>query len=336
MKNKTLMGTLALLAIVVFGAIFYNLGQGNSTAKPEAKAKVKVGILQFVTHDALDAINAGIIKGLEESGYGKDKVAIDYVNAEADQSKIQTMSKKLVANGNDVVVGIATPAAQGLANATKDIPVVMGAISDPVGAKLVSDLKHPSGNITGVSNQVPVAQAVELIKTLTPNAQTIGVLYSSNEDNSQSQVKKFEQLAKEKGLSVITYAVPSTNEITSTMSVMTGKVDAVFVPQDNTIASAMKTVSASANKAQLPVYMVDDSMVKNGGFAAVGQNQFDIGVETGKMVAKILKGQKVKDLPVTVIDTGTPTLNMKVAKELGITISKDLMDKAEISVKAED
>ncbi|MFU2164217.1 tryptophan ABC transporter substrate-binding protein [Streptococcus pluranimalium] len=336
MKNKTLMGTLALLAVVIFGAIFYNLGQGNSSAKPEAKAKVKVGILQFVTHDALDAINAGIIKGLEESGYGKDKVAIDYVNAEADQSKIQTMSKKLVANGNDVVVGIATPAAQGLANATKDIPVVMGAISDPVGAKLVSDLKHPSGNITGVSNQVPVAQAVELIKALTPNAQTIGVLYSSNEDNSQSQVKKFEQLAKEKGLSVITYAVPSTNEITSTMSVMTGKVDAVFVPQDNTIASAMKTVAASANKAQLPVYVVDDSMVKNGGFAAVGQNQFDIGVETGKMVAKILKGQKVKDLPVTVIDTGTPTLNMKVAKELGITIPKDLMDKAEISVKAED
>lgn len=336
MKNKTLMGTLALLAVVIFGAIFYNLGQGNSNAKPEAKAKVKVGILQFVTHDALDAINAGIIKGLEESGYGKDKVAIDYVNAEADQSKIQTMSKKLVANGNDVVVGIATPAAQGLANATKDIPVVMGAISDPVGAKLVSDLKHPSGNITGVSNQVPVAQAVELIKALTPNAQTIGVIYSSNEDNSQSQVKKFEQLAKEKGLSVITYAVPSTNEITSTMSVMTGKVDAVFVPQDNTIASAMKTVAASANKAQLPVYVVDDSMVKNGGFAAVGQNQFDIGVETGKMVAKILKGQKVKDLPVTVIDTGTPTLNMKVAKELGITIPKDLMDKAEISVKAED
>lgn len=336
MKNKTLMGTLALLAVVIFGAIFYNLGQGNSSAKPETKAKVKVGILQFVTHDALDAINAGIIKGLEESGYGKDKVAIDYVNAEADQSKIQTMSKKLVANGNDVVVGIATPAAQGLANATKDIPVVMGAISDPVGAKLVSDLKHPSGNITGVSNQVPVAQAVELIKALTPNAQTIGVLYSSNEDNSQSQVKKFEQLAKEKGLSVITYAVPSTNEITSTMSVMTGKVDAVFVPQDNTIASAMKTVAASANKAQLPVYVVDDSMVKNGGFAAVGQNQFDIGVETGKMVAQILKGQKVKDLPVTVIDTGTPTLNMKVAKELGITIPKDLMDKAEISVKAED
>ncbi|MDG3141350.1 ABC transporter substrate-binding protein [Streptococcus suis] len=333
MKNKAVLGTLAVLGLMIVGSVFYSLGQRH--AAPVAKEKVKVGVLQFVTHDALDAINDGVRKGLEESGYDSSKVDIDYVNAEADQSKIQTMSKQLVANGNDVLVGIATPAAQGLANATKDIPVVMGAISDPVGAKLVADLKHPSGNVTGVSNQLPVAQEVELIKTLTPNAKTIGVLYSSSEDNSQSQVAKFETLAKAQGLTVKTYAVPSTNEITSTMAVMSGKVDAIFVPQDNMIASAMKTVSAAANKAQLPVYVVDESMVKNGGFAAIGQNQFDLGVETGKMVAQILKGQRVQDLPVNVVDTGTPTLNLKVAKELGITIPKDVMDKAVVSVKAD-
>ncbi|MXQ48434.1 peptide ABC transporter substrate-binding protein [Streptococcus pneumoniae] len=335
MKNKAVIGTLAVLALIIVGSIFYSLGQSNAGSEKSSKEKVKVGVLQFVTHDALDAINEGISKGLEESGYGKDRVEIDYVNAEADQSKIQTMSKQLVANGNDVLVGIATPAAQGLANATKDIPVVMGAISDPVGAKLVSDLKHPSANITGVSNQVPVAQEVELITKLTPDAKTIGVLYASSEDNSQSQVEKFEKLAKEKGLTVKTYAVPSTNEIISTMAVMTGKVDAIFVPQDNTIASAMKTVAASANKAKLPVYVVDDSMVKNGGFAAIGQNQFDLGVETGKMVAQILDGKAVKDMPVNVIDTGTPTLNMKVAKGLGIDIPQDVLNEAEVSVKAD-
>lgn len=333
MKNKAVLGTLAVLGLMIVGSVFYSLGQRH--AAPVAKEKVKVGVLQFVTHDALDDINDGVRKGLEESGYDSSKVDFDYVNAEADQSKIQTMSKQLVANGNDVLVGIATPAAQGLANATKDIPVVMGAISDPVGAKLVTDLKNPSGNVTGVSNQLPVAQEVELIKTLTPNAKTIGVLYSSSEDNSQSQVAKFETLAKAQGLTVKTYAVPSTNEIPSTMAVMSGKVDAIFVPQDNMIASAMKTVSAAANKAQLPVYVVDESMVKNGGFAAIGQNQFDLGVETGKMVAQILKGQRVQDLPVNVVDTGTPTLNLKVAKELGITIPKDVMDKAVVSVKAD-
>ncbi|MEQ9763718.1 tryptophan ABC transporter substrate-binding protein [Streptococcus jiangjianxini] len=335
MKNKAVIGTLTVLVLMVLGSIFYHLGQSTAHSEQDKKEKVKVGILQFVTHDALDAISAGISKGLEESGYDKDKVVIDHVNAEADQSKIQTMSKQLVANGNDVLVGVATPAAQGLANATKEIPVVMGAISDPVGAKLVSDLKHPSANVTGVSNQVPVAQEVDLITQLTPKAKTIGVLYASSEDNSQSQVDQFETLAKEKGLTVKTYAVPSTNEITATMSVMTGKVDAIFIPQDNTIASAMKTVAASATKVKLPVYVVDDSMVKNGGFAAVGQNQFDLGVETGKMVAQLLDGKAVKDTPVNVINTGTPTLNLKVAKELGITIPKEIMDVAEISVKGD-
>lgn len=333
MKNKAIIGTLAALVLVVFGAIVYQLGQ--QSAAPAKKEKVKVGVLQFVTHDALDAINDGISKGLEESGYSRDDVTIDYVNAEADQSKIQTMSKQLVANGNDVLVGIATPAAQGLANATSDVPVIMGGISDPVGAKLVSDLKKPSGNVTGVSNQVPVAQEVELITQLTPDAKKIGILYASSEDNSQSQADKFESLAKEKGLSIERFAVPSTNEITSTMAVMTGKVDAIFIPQDNTIASAMQTVAVAAQKAKLPVYVVDDSMVKNGGFAAIGQNQFDLGVETGKMVAQVLDGKAVKDLPVTVVDTGTPTLNMKVAKELGITIPEEVMDKAEVSVKAD-
>ena len=163
------------------------------------------------------------------------------------------MSKQLVNDKNDVVIGIATPAAQGLAAATKDIPVIMGAISDPVGAKLVKDLKHPEGNVTGTSNQVPIKQTVELVKSLTPNAKTIGILYASSEDNSKSQVESFKKYAEKDGLNVVEYAVPSTNEINTTMSVMTGKVDAIWTPQDNTIASAFSTVISSANQAKIPV-----------------------------------------------------------------------------------
>lgn len=139
----------------------------------DANKVVKVGILQFVTHDALDQIEKGIEDGLKEAGYKGDKVKITLLNAEGDQSKIQTMSKQLVNDKNDVVIGIATPAAQGLAAATKDIPVIMGAISDPVGAKLVKNLKHPEGNVTGTSNQVPIKQTVELVKSLTPNAKRL-------------------------------------------------------------------------------------------------------------------------------------------------------------------
>ena len=334
MKNKALIGTLAALALLVAGVLFFNQKQDSSSTSEDKV--VKIGILQFVTHDALDEIERGIEDGLAEAGYEGSNVELTVLNAEADQSKIQTMSKKLVDDGNDVVIGIATPAAQGLASATSDIPVIMGAISDPVGAKLVKNLEEPEGNVTGVSNHVPHAQTVELIQTITPDAKTIGVLFASSEDNSVSQVKEFTQYAEEAGLTVVEYAVPSTNEITTTMSVMTGKVDAIFVPQDNTIASAFPTVVTAANAANIPVYSSVDTMVKQGSIASVAQSQYDLGLETAKIAVKILAGKKVSEVPVKVVDTGVPTVNLKAAKELGITIPDSLLEEADIAVEADE
>ena len=334
MKNKALIGTLAVLALLVVGVLFVSQRQESSSSSENQV--VKIGILQFVTHDALDEIERGIEDGLAEAGYEGSNVELTVLNAEADQSKIQTMSKKLVDDGNDVVIGIATPAAQGLASATSDIPVIMGAISDPVGAKLVKNLDKPEGNVTGVSNHVPHAQTVELIQTITPDAKTIGVLYASSEDNSVSQVKEFTQYAEEAGLTVVEYAVPSTNEITTTMSVMTGKVDAIFVPQDNTIASAFPTVVTAANAAKIPVYSSVDTMVKQGSIASVAQSQYDLGLETAKIAVKILAGKKVSEVPVKVVDTGVPTVNLKAAKELGITIPDSLLEEEDIAVEADE
>ena len=175
MKNKALIATLIGLVVLVCGSLVYDATSNQASSKNKV---VKVGILQYVTHDALDEIERGIVDGLKDAGYSGDNIKLTVLNAEGDQSKIQTMSKQLVAAKNDVVIGIATPAAQGLASATKDIPVVMGAISDPVGAKLVKNLKKPEGNVTGVSNQVPIKQTVELIQEVTPSAKTIGVLYA--------------------------------------------------------------------------------------------------------------------------------------------------------------
>ena len=333
MKNKALIGTLAVLALLVVGVLFVSQKQDSSSSEDKV---VKIGILQFVTHDALDEIERGIEDGLADAGYEGSNVELTVLNAEADQSKIQTMSKKLVDDGNDVVIGIATPAAQGLASATTDIPVIMGAISDPVGAKLVKNLDKPEGNVTGLSNHVPHAQTVELIQTITPDAKTIGVLYASSEDNSVSQVKEFTQYAEEAGLTVVEYAVPSTNEITTTMSVMTGKVDAIFVPQDNTIASAFPTVVTAANAAKIPVYSSVDTMVKQGSIASVAQSQYDLGLETAKIAVKILAGKKVSEVPVKVVDTGVPTVNLKAAKELGITIPDSLLEEADIAVEADE
>lgn len=230
MKNKRLIGIIAALAVLVAGSLIYSsMNKSEAQNNKDEKKITKIGVLQFVSHPSLDLIYKGIQDGLAEEGYKDDQVKIDFMNSEGDQSKVATMSKQLVANGNDLVVGIATPAAQGLASATKDLPVIMAAITDPIGANLVKDLKKPGGNVTGVSDHNPAQQQVELIKALTPNVKTIGALYSSSEDNSKTQVEEFKAYAEKAGLTVETFAVPSTNEIASTvidqhdLGVATGK-----------------------------------------------------------------------------------------------------------------
>ncbi|MCY0529802.1 tryptophan ABC transporter substrate-binding protein, partial [Klebsiella pneumoniae] len=271
----------------------------------------------------------GIKAGLEEGGYTTtDNLEIDFMNAEGDQSQVQTMSKKLVDNGNELLIGIATPAAQGLANATTELPIIMGAVTDPVGANLVTDLKNPGGNITGVSDQTPVADAVSLIKEITPDAKTIGVLYSSNEDNSKIQVAEFKAAAEEAGYTVLEYAVASSNEIAATVEVASSKADVLFTPVDNTVASAFSTVVSVANKTKTPIFTSVEDMVEGGGIASVTLSQYDLGVATGKMAAKILDGANPADTPVQIFNEGTVVVNQKVAKELGITLSDDVISKA--------
>ncbi|WP_162011812.1 tryptophan ABC transporter substrate-binding protein [Streptococcus sp. S784/96/1] len=327
MKHKGLIATLTAITLLTLFAIFAR--ENGRAPKSSENQVVKIGILQFVTHEALDAINQGIVDGLADAGYDRTTVQLTQLNAEADQSKIKTMSDQLV-KSNDLVIGIATPAAQGLANATTDIPVVMGAISDPVGAKLVTDLQKPEGNVTGTSNIVPVKQTVDLIGKLTPNVKKIGVLYASSEDNSISQVKEFRKSAQEQGVEIIEFAVPSSNDITATMGIVVDKVDAIFVPQDNTIASAFPTVIGVANEAKLPVYSSVDTMVAQGSLAAISQSQYELGRETAKIAAKLLAGQEVKNVPVAIIDTGKPLVNPKAAELLGITLPKEILEEADV------
>lgn len=327
MKNKNLLATIIALTVMVVVSLFLTQKeQNNSTNSTE---KVKIGVLQFVTHDSLDEIYKGIKAGLEEGGYTTtENLSIDFMNAEGDQSQVQTMSKKLVDNGNELLIGIATPAAQGLANATTELPIIMGAVTDPVGANLVTDLKNPGGNITGVSDQTPVADTVSLIKEITPDAKTIGVLYSSNEDNSKIQVAEFKAAAEEAGYTVLEYAVASSNELASTVEVASSKVDALFTPVDNTVASAFSTVVSVANKSKIPIFTSVEDMVEGGGIASVTLSQYDLGVATGKMTAKILDGANPADTPVQIFNEGTVVVNQKVAKELGITLSDDVINQA--------
>lgn len=332
MKNKGLIASVGVIIAVVIGFFIYQTM--NTPAKTAKKAEDKVqtvGILQFVSHPALDTITKGVKDALKEAGYKEGKnLKIVFQNGQADQSKLATMSQQLVDKKADVLVGVATPAAQSLANTTKDIPIVLGAVTDPVGAKLVASLDNPGGNVTGVSDQPPVASQIKLGKELLPDAKTVGMLYSSTEVNSKYQVNEASKTAESLGMAVKEYPVASTNEIAQTVQVMSQNVDFIYIPLDNTIANAMQAVVGEANKSKTPIITSVDTMVEQGGLATVGIDQYTLGKKTGQMVVQILKGADPSVTPVYTFKEGVTVLNEKQAEFLGIQIPDNLKKEAQI------
>lgn len=335
MKSKGIMGSIIVLAVILIGVFGYQMGlRQNAPAETTATSSnevQKVGILQYISHPSLDQIKDGVVAGLKESGYKDgDNIKINFLNGQGDQSKLDTMSQQLLSDDSDVLVGVATPAAKALANATTDVPVVMGAISDPVGAGLVTNLKKPGANVTGLNNQTPVNQQIELAQKLFPDAKTVGMIYSSSEENSVSQIKKAEKRATKAGYTVNKYAISSSNDLSQITQQAAAANDFLYIPQDNTIASAFQTLMQEADKANKPVFVSVDNMVEQGGIATVGQDQYQLGVETGKIAAKILAGADPATTPVKVVDTGNMIINEEKANELGITIPDDVKAEATI------
>ena len=318
--NKKVLTAVGLLAAVLVAA-----GVQESIAEHKAAKVPTVGVLQFMSHPALDAINKGIKEGLADSGYtvGKD-VKIDFQNAQGDQSNLKTMSTKFENEGAAVSVGIATPAAVALANTINDKPVVFSASTNPMSAKLVKSYEKPGGNVTGVSDQAPLEAQLKMMKAFLPDMKTLGVIYTSSDDSATTEARKMITLAEKAGLKVKAYSIASSNDLnqTSLQMVENHNVDAVFVPTDNTIAGAMTTLIKNTDAAKVPVFPTVDTMVKDGGVAAESINQKNIGVMTGKMVAKILKGANPKTLPVDFTKTGELVVNKAQLEKLGLTMPK--------------
>ncbi|MBV7390221.1 tryptophan ABC transporter substrate-binding protein [Enterococcus alishanensis] len=333
MKNKGIIGSIIAIAVILIGVFAYQMGsrQTTSSATTDSSELQTVGILQFISHPSLDQIKDGVVDGLKDAGYvDGENIKIEYLNGQGDQSKLDTMSQQLISKNSDVLVGVATPAAKALANATSDIPVVMGAISDPVGSGLVKSLEEPGNNVTGLNNLSPVNQQIELAKELLPEAKTVGMIYSSSEENSLAQIARAEKKAADEGYTVNKYAISSSNEISQITQQAAGENDFLYIPQDNIIANAFDTLVQEADKAKIPVFVSVDNMVKQGGVATVGQNQYQMGIETGKIAAEMLAGADPAKTPVTVIDTGDTIINETKAAELGITIPDNLKNKAEL------
>lgn len=290
-----------------------------------------IGVNQLVEHAALDASYQGFVDALKDAGYvDGENIKIDYQNAQGEQANANTIATKLVNDNNDLILAIATPSAQAMANATKDIPILVTAVTDPFEAGLVASNDAPGGNVSGTSDLTPVKEQIELLKRLIPDASKIAILYTSSEQNSKFQADMAIKEANALGIETIEATISNSNEIQQVVESLIGKVDAIYAPTDNTIAKAMPTVAMVANANSLPVICGEANMVEGGGLATYGIDYYELGKLTGKQAVKIIEGKaNISEMPIEYLaaESCELTINEEVAKQLGITIPEDLIKK---------
>ena len=294
---------------------------GCGTNETTSNGEYKVGVVQLVEQPALDAANKGFVDALKEKGLS-DKITFDQQNAQADQSNLNSIAQRFVSDKKDLVLAIATPAAQTMANASHDMPILGTAITDYVTAKLVQSNEHPGGNVTGTSDMTPVEKEVDLIIALVPNVKRIGAIYTSSEINSQLQVEKMKAYAATKGITVVEATVSNVNDIQQAATNLVNQdVQAIYTPTDNVLASAMANLAQITDAAKIPVFAADEGMTMTGGVATYSVDYYKLGYQTGLMAAKVLSGEaKVSDMAIETQKDIKLTVNEERAKKLGITI----------------
>lgn len=318
-KSMKRMYTLITLLVVFLGVAFFTENGGGFIRQRTPR----VGVLTLMHHPALDQIYKGFVDELAREGYHNGKnIKIEYQNANGDQSNLKTMASKLVNDNCNVIVGITTPAAQAVANSTNKIPIVLGAVTDPKGAGLVKDTRHPGGNISGVSDQAPVKEQLNLVKEFMPHLRTLGIIYTSSDASAVAGYHQIQRECKRMGINLKAYSIANSNDLNQVSEQMLQQVDAVVVPTDNTIAGAMQTLVKNANAANKPVFPAASTMVKQGGVATYSVNQYQLGVRNAKMTVAILKGKKPAKMPIEYVKHGEPVLNLKQARKLGLTVPK--------------
>ncbi len=328
MKKKLL----ALLLTAAMGMSLLACGSNSTPAQGSAATEsktdassdekvYKIGVLQLVQHDALDASNEGFVAALNDAGI---KYELDSQNAAGDSSTCVTVADKFVNDKVDLIYTIATPAAQAVAGATSDIPVVGCAITDYVEAGLANSNDAPGSNVTGASDMNPIDAQLDLLLQLVPDAKTVAVFYSADEDNSVLQAKLFTEAAEAKSLTVEKFTISSSNEIQTVVQSMEGKVDACWIPTDNKLAAGMATVAMVANEIKLPTICGESNMVTAGGLATYGLDYYQLGYLAGEMAVEILvDGKNPAEMPIQFLPSDKCALatNEETAKAIGIDLS---------------
>ena len=313
-----------LAPLLVVGILLTSLISLHQLKADKKKDVFRIGISQFITHQSLDATREGFVDELAKQGYVEGKnIEIDLQNAQGEQRNLKTISQQL-AESSDVVLAIATPSAQSLANTTQTTPVIFSAVTDPVSAKLVESREHPGGNVTGTSDQSSdaISTQINLIKKVLPKAKTIGILYTQSEPNSVVQKDEAKRLLEEKGFTVVEKAILDSNNVKAAAESLMAEVDMVFVPTDNIISSTMETVKQVSIKHKVPVFGGSTEMIAVGGLYNYGTNYEELGRQTARMLIRVLKGEKPENIAVELPEKLELHTNKEMADALGIDISK--------------
>ncbi|MEV4610060.1 ABC transporter substrate-binding protein [Neorhizobium sp. LMR1-1-1.1] len=315
-------------------AFILALAAATALAMPAKAADVTVAVTAIVEHPALDAARDGVKAALAEAGYKDgENLKFLYESAQGNPGTAAQIARQFVGEEPSVIVPISTPSAQAVVSATRDIPVVFTAVSDPVGAQLVKDVAKPGRNVTGLSDMSPVAEHIKLIKEISPNAKSIGFLYNTAETNSVSILAALKEEAAKNGMTVVESVATKSAEVQGAARGLVGRADVFYIPTDNTIVSAFEAAVGVAEEAKIPLYAADTGSVDRGAVAALGFNYYDVGKQTGAIVARILKGEAPGDIPVTVAVGTDLVINKGAASRMGVTLPEAIVSRATRTVE---
>ncbi|MCD0504007.1 ABC transporter substrate-binding protein [Bordetella petrii] len=303
-------------------------------AVPAMAQQKSVAVTAIVEHPALDAVRDGVQDALKQAGYESGKnLKWQYQSAQGNTGTAAQIARKFVGDRPDVIVAIATPSAQSVVAATKDVPVVYSAVTDPVAAQLVPSMEPSGTNVTGVSDLLALDKQVELIKKVVPDAKRVGMVYNPGEANSVVVVKQLQELLPKAGLTLVEAAAPRTVDVASAARSLIGKVDVIYTNTDNNVVSAYESLVKVGNDAKIPLVASDTDSVKRGAIAALGINYHDLGVQTGKIVVRILKGEKPGAIASETSSNLQLFVNPGAASKQGVTLSDALMKSAAQVIK---
>ncbi|AAZ19283.1 ABC transporter, substrate-binding protein [Psychrobacter arcticus 273-4] len=302
----------------------------DSTAGADTTTEMKtVAITAIVEHPALDDVRKGVIDELNAAGFKDgENLKVNFQSAQGNTATAGQIAKQFVADNSDVIIAIGTPSAQSVAAATSSIPLVFSAVTDPVEAKLVSKLDGSGTNVTGGSDALPYEPQIELMRQIIPSLKNVGYVYSPGEVNSTIILKNLKEKLTPLGIKVHEAPAQRSTDIAMAARSLEGKVDMIYTSTDNNVVSAYESLYQAAKESKIPLLASDTSSVERGAIAALGVNYYDLGRETGKIVVRILNGEKAGAIPVYTPKVLDLYVSPKHAKEQGITLPQAVIDKA--------